>query len=59
MNETKRYSPEVRERAVRLGLEHQIEYSSQWAELLAISAAPESRSRSPSIHLVGPDLKAF
>jgi transposase-like protein len=31
MNKTMRYSPEVRERAVRLVIEHQADYDSQWA----------------------------
>jgi transposase len=34
MNTSKRYSPEVRERAV---LEHEEEYSSQWAAIESIS----------------------
>jgi len=33
-----RYSPEVRERAVRMVLEHVSEYSSQWAAIGSISA---------------------
>ena len=33
MNRHKRYPPEVRERAVRLVLEHQENYDSQWAAL--------------------------
>jgi transposase len=33
-----RYSPEVRERAVRMVLEHQDEYASQWAAIVSIAA---------------------
>ena len=32
-----RYSPEVRERAVRMVLEHQGEYDSQWAAIVSIA----------------------
>lgn len=32
-----RYSPEVRERAVRMVLEHQGEYDSQWAAISSIA----------------------
>jgi transposase-like protein len=38
MNTQKRYSPEVRERAVRMVLEHQEEYESQWAAVSSIAA---------------------
>ena len=37
MNRHKRYPPEVRERAVRLVLEHQENYNSQWAALTSIA----------------------
>jgi transposase-like protein len=38
MNKSVRYSPEVRERAVRLVFEHQGEYESQWAAMGSIAA---------------------
>ena len=38
MNKRTRYSPEVRERAVRLVQEQQGEYSSEWAALTSIGA---------------------
>ncbi len=37
MNKSARYSPEVRERAVRLVFEHQEEYPSQWAAMESIA----------------------
>ena len=43
---TKRYSPEIKERATRMVFEHQGEYDSQWAAIGSISAkigcTPES-----------------
>ena len=38
MNKTSRYSPEVRERAVRLVLEQQGEHVSQWAAMSSIAS---------------------
>ncbi|KPK34634.1 MAG: transposase [Phycisphaerae bacterium SG8_4] len=37
MRKTKRYAPEVRERAVRMVLEHQSEYESQWSAIESIA----------------------
>ena len=37
MNTTRRYSPEVRERAVRMVLEHRGEYDSEWAAIGSIA----------------------
>ena len=37
MARTSRYSPEVRERAVRMVFEHGSEYASQWAAICSIA----------------------
>jgi len=37
MNRSTRYSPEIRERAVRMVFEHQAEYDSQWAAMNSIA----------------------
>ena len=38
MSKTTRYSPEIRERAVRMVFEHQADYDSQWAAMNSIAA---------------------
>ncbi len=38
MSTSKRFSPEVRERAVRMMFEHQAEYGSQWAAIGSIAS---------------------
>ena len=38
MTRATRYSPEVRERAVRMVLEHEHEHSSQWSAIVSIAA---------------------
>jgi transposase-like protein len=46
MSTTKRYAPEVKERATRMVFEHQAEYDSQWSAISSIAekigCTPES-----------------
>ena len=37
MNKSKRYSPEIRERVVRMVFEHERDHSSQWATICSIA----------------------
>jgi transposase len=37
MTKSKKYSPEVRDRAVRMVFEHEREYESQWAAIVSIA----------------------
>ena len=37
MNKSRKYAPEVRERAVRMVFEHEREYDSQWAAIRSIA----------------------
>lgn len=38
MNKSMRYSPEVRERAVRMVLEHQAAHDSEWAAMVSVAS---------------------
>ena len=40
MTRATRFSPEVRERAVRMVFEHEREYESQWAAITSIASKP-------------------
>lgn len=48
MNKTNKYSPEVKERAVRLVQEHRSEYPSLWATIESI--APKIGRSPPTLH---------
>ncbi|MFX9665254.1 IS3 family transposase, partial [Acinetobacter baumannii] len=38
MSRASKFSPEVRERSVKMVLEHQDEYESQWAAIVSVAA---------------------
>jgi transposase-like protein len=38
MSRASKFSPEIRERLVKMVLEHQSEYESQWAAMMSVSA---------------------
>ena len=42
MSKSKRYSREIRERAVRMVFEHEKDYESRWAALVSIFTEPVS-----------------
>ena len=52
MDKLKRYSPEVRERAVRLVFVHQGEYESQWAAIKSIVSKIGSTRESATLQPV-------
>lgn len=48
MNTAKRYSPEVRQRAVRMVFDHEADYPSQWAAIGAIAPLDRLYLRNPA-----------
>ena len=53
MNRSKRYSPKIRERAVRMVFEPQSEYESEWAAMCSISGKIGCTAmRPPDDHLM-------
>jgi transposase-like protein len=53
MKTKNRYSPEVRERAVRMVFEHVEEYSSQWAAIQSIAKKIGGADRTPNRNIAG------
>ena len=52
MNSSTRYSPEIRDRAVRLVLEHQGEHDSQWSAIPSVASKPGCTAETLAPHPV-------
>ena len=52
MNSSTRYSPEIRDRAVRLVLEHQGEHESQWSVITSVPSKLGCTAETLTLHPV-------
>ena len=52
MNSSTRYSPEIRDRAVRLALEHQGGHESQWSAITSMASKPGGTAETLALHPV-------